>query len=711
MTISISMGALIFHGKLSSFFHYGIGMSLCTVVVLNIVLVIGSRYPGIVSGPQSASSVIIASGLLILYEKYAYLNSDQGMHLLLLSYIFTTTTITGLFLFLSGKFKLGKMARFVPYPVFGGVLAGTGYLIVKASISFMVGDSDALNSFGEIVSLPMIIKWGPGAFFAIVLFTVSKTKYQLFLVPSLLFLSIPLFYACMWLTSISYGTVTGLGLVLQMEGAVGFSPTDIILNIQKMDFSIIFQQRWTIISIGFISSIALLFNLSSLELILKDDIDFDRELQLSGYGNVISGLCGGIIGYQMLAPSAFNHILGVKHKVSIFIVIAMSLMILLGGNNLLRYFPVPLIGGYLLFVGISFLYDYLYSSWARMPLHDYLVVFIIFIITIFFGLVTGIVFGIVAAVFIFIINYAKVKTIKNIITGEFYRSNVERPQIEEDVLRREGKRIRAFILNGYIFFGSAYSLYMEIKKYVHLLGREDVGFIILDFKDVEGIDSSAIHGFLKIKQIVDNDEKFNLLFTRLNPTILNQFIKESVLTQSNNNVVFTDIDRGFEKCEELILKQDESKIYKDRYFSVVLKSIFQDTDHIKKFKNYLIPRILKTKELLIKKGDNSDTLYFVEAGQCSVQFNENSSKTIRYRKIGSGSIVGEMGFFTNSKRTASVIAIKESKVYELNIINQAKMETEAPEVAFKFQKYVIQLLSKRLSKATQEFNSLFIDKR
>lgn len=38
-------------------------------------------------------------------------------------------------------------------------------------------------------------------------------------------------------------------------------------------------------------------------------IDLDHELKLSGIGNIISGLFGGLVGFLLLGPSAFNHLL------------------------------------------------------------------------------------------------------------------------------------------------------------------------------------------------------------------------------------------------------------------------------------------------------------------------------------------------------------------------------------------------------------------
>ena len=44
------------------------------------------------------------------------------------------TVLCGAVFFALGKFKLGNLVRFVPYPVVGGFLAGTGWLLLKGGI-------------------------------------------------------------------------------------------------------------------------------------------------------------------------------------------------------------------------------------------------------------------------------------------------------------------------------------------------------------------------------------------------------------------------------------------------------------------------------------------------------------------------------------------------------------------------------------------------
>ena len=219
---------------------------------------------------------------------------------------------------------MGKLARFIPYPVIGGFLAGTGYLLIKAAVSFMAGFTISFDNLSLLISSQMLIKLLPGIIIALIMFFLSKTNRHLILVPLIILCSICLFYSGLWVMDVSHETALKLGIVMQINPGEYFSLLNISNIIPELDYSIIFEHKWTIFSIIFITSIAMLLNLSSLELIIKDDIDLDKELRLCGTGNIVSGIFGGIVGYQMLGPSALTRIMHKKTSKTFFIMLYIS---------------------------------------------------------------------------------------------------------------------------------------------------------------------------------------------------------------------------------------------------------------------------------------------------------------------------------------------------------------------------------------------------
>ena len=76
--------------------------------------------------------------------------------------IVSTTLLTGLLLLTLGYFKLGGIVRFLPYPVIGGFLAGSGWLLVQGGIGLMADTPIGLGWFqvGDLNAMaPRSVTW------------------------------------------------------------------------------------------------------------------------------------------------------------------------------------------------------------------------------------------------------------------------------------------------------------------------------------------------------------------------------------------------------------------------------------------------------------------------------------------------------------------------------------------------------------------------
>lgn len=68
-------------------------------------------------------------------------------------------------------------------------------------------------------------------------------------------------------------------------------------------------------------------------------------------------------------------------------------------------------------------------------------------------------------------------------------------------------------------------------------------------------------------------------------------------------------------------------------------------------------------ETLIEQGSPSRTLFFVDFGLFEVR---NADNTQIIAEIGKGQLIGEMGFFSGEPRSASVVAVRDSEVLEID---------------------------------------------
>src|SRR5262249_58583708 len=94
--------------------------------------------------------------------------SDSEIIINVLVALSVSTFLTGLFLFGVGALKLGQWLRFVPYPVIGGFLAGSGLLLITGGMEVATQTNLTLSpaSWQPLYSRLYIPQLSVGALFA-----------------------------------------------------------------------------------------------------------------------------------------------------------------------------------------------------------------------------------------------------------------------------------------------------------------------------------------------------------------------------------------------------------------------------------------------------------------------------------------------------------------------------------------------------------------
>ena len=85
------------------------------------------------------------------------------------------------------------------------------------------------------------------------------------------------------------------------------------------------------------------------------------------------------------------------------------------------------VGGVLVFVGLSFMVSWAWDLRRTLPIGEYLIVLAILVTIAARGLLPGLVIGLVLATVLFAVNYGRVELVRDVAFGTTYRSNVDRP--------------------------------------------------------------------------------------------------------------------------------------------------------------------------------------------------------------------------------------------------------------------------------------------
>jgi SulP family sulfate permease len=696
--VAISFSALIYSGDISSFIGIGIGFALIGAIITGVVVTLVSSLPGTISGIQDAPAAILALMAAAIIASMPRDATSLDTFITVAVAIAVTTFICGIFLLGLGYFNLGELVRFLPYPVVGGFLAGTGWLLVVGSISLMTDITPSLVEISTLFQVEILIRWLPGLIFALVLMVILNRYNHFLLLLGLVFGGFVTFYLVMWLAGFSILEASANGWLLGPFPEGNFFQSIPLSALADVDWTLISAQIGNMVTILIISAFALLLNISSLELVAKEDMDVNRELRAAGVSNVFTGFFAGLVGFQQLSFSAMNQKIGAQTRLTGLLAVAVCIVALVAGTAFIAILPKVVFASLLLYFGMTFLYEFAYETWFELPKADYFIILLILVVIATAGFLEGVVVGILAAVILFAVNYSKVDVIKHSLTGATYKSTIARPKMHARLLQRYGKRILILELQGYIFFGTANNLLEQIRAHINQYANTRLCFLLLDFSHVTGIDSSVAVTFRKMDQLLQQSNA-SIVLTGLSVKILTFLQKSGFFDIDEDSFhISTDLDHGVEWCEYKllqstgVLERDTEKSFHDQ-----LKILIGDSELIHRIINYLERQELAAGEYIINQGDSPGDLYFLEDGIVTVQLEIPGEVPRRLNTLSSENLVGELGFYLGSKRNASVVTETQTTIYKLTAESLKKMETEEPEAAALFHKFIAHVMAEKLS--------------
>ena len=320
IVIAMALSGLIFTGPLEPFLPQGIGILLFGFLAYSIFSILTASHPVNLNTPQDIPIAIIA---LITTSVMTTTGKSWDAEMSF-QFVFVTMTLTsvmvGVFFLILGSLRLGKLVRFIPYPVVGGFLAGTGWLIIKFAFAMTAGVELSISNLTFLLDQSTFARWFPGFLFGLFLLVGSRYASHYLLVPSIITTGILLFYALMFFNGHSFLELQNKGYLLGPFPDGGLFQGSPIKYLNSFNWSVFMNQLPSIGTMMFLNAISLLFNYSGLELIIKKDLDLDRELKVTGYGNIIAGIFGAPPGHLALGSSSLAYSIGTKNRLSTVII-------------------------------------------------------------------------------------------------------------------------------------------------------------------------------------------------------------------------------------------------------------------------------------------------------------------------------------------------------------------------------------------------------
>jgi sulfate permease, SulP family len=699
VVIAASFGALIFSGPLQAHVAEGVGLLLFTVAVISAVSAWRSSFPGTIAGAQDNTSIVLAvTGASIVAAAPAG-TADEVVFGTVVATIVVGSALTGLTFFLLGRFRLGELIRYIPYPVIGGFLAGTGWLLVVGGVDVAVGFAPAWSTLPDLVAGETLLRWVPATVFAFGLLAVLRRSGRPLLLPGALVAAIVAFYALLMLIGISVEQAQADGWLLgPFPEGVAWRPLTLSAA-TTADWGLVAGQAPNLATLVVIASVSLLLNATGVEVATGQDLDLNRELRVAGLGNLLTASGGGAIGYMWASITVLADRLGASRRATGLLVSATCLTLLIVGLDVVAYVPLPVVAAVLVFLGFSFLADWLVDGWARLPPSEYVVVAAIVAAIGLLGLLEGVALGLVLAVVLFVVRYSRTSVVKHALDASMFTSNVDRSPGECRILAEEGGRVLVLELQGFVFFGTAAGIHRLVETRSD--AQPQLSYVLLDFRRVTGVDSSATFSLVKLARLASR-RGATLVLTGLDEHTRTPLARGG-LAVGDGEVTreFADLDHGLEWCEDQLIAAREGA--GPNAAGQVAPFLGLEPA---RFEPYVERRRFAAGDVLIAQGEVAPGLFFVESGRISAVLEAGDGLPVRLRAMRPGALIGELSYFLDQPATATVVADTAVQAAVLPVDALERLERDEPELAAALHRRLVALIAERLATSNRVLRAL-----
>lgn len=690
ITYAFSYAAVIFPGDLSFAFSYGVGMALITAMTAAIVTAMFGSLPFGIAGPDVYSALPLAATVAVL-AKQLPLDMPPDIRLVtVLGTLTVATVITGAGLVGLGFSRAAVAFRYIPYPVVAGFIAATGLLIVLASLRMVTGVPLSPETWPQFVTPDTGSRVLLTTAFAIAIAIVSARVAHSLTLPIFVVLGVAAVHIVLLVAGVTVEDAREEEwLFTFVQQADQWNPWSMELW-SAFDGPLFLSVLPNALAVLAVTALAIVMSATSLELITGADADLNRELCAEGAASLCSAALGGFVGSLSVSRSSVARSSGATGVLAGVVCGLCAGAVLLFGPQTVAYMPKPVLAGVLMFLGAQFLWKWVISSRRDMRVVDYLTILCILVVVYRYGYVAGVAAGILLGCIIFAVRYAGTPSIKHALDLAERRSNVERSIETSAKLSRLGAKVPILQLQGFLFFGSAHQLLEHARSQ---LGK--ARFLVLDFKLVSGMDSSAAFSFQKMAKLAQRSS-CSLIFAGLSENCLHELAMAKVVDSQGFSKSFPNLDSALEFAEDQLIAEDDEAPQDNRAFRVWLQQQLGSQDAATALYEASKKTCFERGDYICRQGEDTDCLLFIDEGQVEVLLERSCHPALRLRSFQGQTVLGEMGFFLETPRSASILAEAQTVVYRLDRQAYKELAAAYPRAILALDALIIRLLSERL---------------
>ncbi len=613
-----------------------------------------------------------------------------------------------------GAVGLGRLIKYMPYPVVSGYLSGVGLIIIVSQVPKFLGTPKGTQFWASLWT-PELWNWNGIMVGAVTIAVMVLAPKLTKAVPAAI---LGLAAAIVTYFGLGYGldssllTLTGNSLVVGPLGGGGGSFMDAMVgrwqavgSLNPADLRFLITPALTL---AVLLSIDTLKTCVVVDAITRSRHNSNRELIAQGLGNVAATAIGGVPGAGTMGATLVNINSGAKTRLSGVIegVLALAAFLLLG--KLLAWIPIAALAGILIVVGVRMFDRHsLHLLQQRSTILDFVVIVAVVVVAKTVSLIAASGVGIALAILLFLREQIGGSVIRRKTYGHQMFSKTVRLPEERAILEERGERAVIFELQGSLFFGTTDQLLSGIEP--ELKTRD---YVLLDMRRVQSVDVTAAHVLDRIEDALAETKGF-LIFSQLPHNLpsgrdMQQYFDQVGLVRQRHIRLFGELDQALEWVENRILEEARLERAEETSLELAEVELFRGRaqDTLADLEACMERRSFKAGERIFQAGDTSDDVFLIRRGAVRIVLPLEGMQDHHLATFGRGDFFGEMAFLDRQPRSADAVAHSDTEVFVLSRQRFDGLRDEHKKLAIQLLEGLARELALRLRQTNIEVRAL-----
>ena len=294
------------------------------------------------------------------------------------------------------------------------------------------------------------------------------------------------------------------------------------------------------------------------------------------------------------------------------------------------------------------------------------------------------------------------------------RSGRDRSIPDERLLAHHSDKGLILQMQGFIFFGTAYTVYRHIKTVMTAETARPL-FLILDMRLVQGIDSSATTTFSKSAHLL-SDMGSEFLIVPGSDDVARALSSTGVNSDRYSNLhIFDHFNDAIERCEDKVLEMGRAQLQSRdstgadaEFLDAVFDDVMSALDVQEEFED--VVRLLGTRlevvaaksgEILFVEREENTKLYFVVTGSVGIERQDSNGNPLALRTLGPWNIVGSLGAVLGDRELFSARVFKPGQILALDRTDLEALPGQDAQLAQRLQLLTLRMMGNELGTASR----------